>query len=96
MTLPREWYSLDEAAEYMSVSKRTIYKWTKQGRLRTCLLGTERTRRFRKDDLDRLPRLLETRNEAARPETLAALSAASDPVLGELWDNEKDAAYDTL
>lgn len=29
-------------------------------------------------------------------EGLLALSAQSDPVLAELWDNEKDAAYDRL
>jgi hypothetical protein len=27
---------------------------------------------------------------------LLALNAAADPVLVELWDNEKDAAYDQL
>jgi len=29
-------------------------------------------------------------------EDIAALSGASDPVLDELWDNDKDAAYDRL
>lgn len=29
-------------------------------------------------------------------EGLLALSIESDPVLAELWDNEKDAAYDRL
>ena len=28
--------------------------------------------------------------------TQMALSAKEDPVLAELWDNEKDAAYDEL
>ncbi len=34
--------------------------------------------------------------ELAGPEGLLALTAESDPVLGELWDNEKDAAYDAI
>ena len=34
--------------------------------------------------------------ELAEQEGLLALSAESDPVLGALWDNEMDAAYDTL
>jgi excisionase family DNA binding protein len=59
MTMPKEWYTLDEAAEYLGVSKRTVYKWSKEGRLRTYILGQERTRRFRKEDLDSVPRLLE-------------------------------------
>jgi len=32
--------------------------------------------------------------ELAEQESLLALTAQADPVLAELWDNEKDAAYD--
>ena len=32
----------------------------------------------------------------ARQKGLLALTAQADPVLAELWDNEKDAAYDRL
>ena len=34
--------------------------------------------------------------ELAEQEGLLALTAQSDPVLAELWDNEKDAAYDAV
>jgi predicted transcriptional regulator len=34
--------------------------------------------------------------EVAEQEGLLALTGQSDPVLAELWDNEKDAAYDRL
>jgi hypothetical protein len=34
--------------------------------------------------------------ELAEQESLLALSAQADLVLAELWDNEKDAAYDRL
>lgn len=34
--------------------------------------------------------------ELAEQEGLLALTAQADPVLAELWDNEKDAAYDQL
>jgi predicted transcriptional regulator len=34
--------------------------------------------------------------ELAEQERLLALTAQADPVLAELWDNEKDAAYDQL
>jgi len=34
--------------------------------------------------------------ELAGQEGLWALTAQADPVLAELWDNEKDAAYDRL
>ena len=34
--------------------------------------------------------------ELAEEEGLLAMTAQTDPVLAELWDNEKDAAYDAL
>jgi hypothetical protein len=34
--------------------------------------------------------------EMVEQEGLFALTAQADPVLAELWDNEKDAAYDRL
>ena len=58
MGIPKEWYTLDEAAEYLGVSRRTVYKWTNDGSLRTSWLGKERTRRFRTEDLDRVPQLI--------------------------------------
>ena len=57
--VPIEWYTTQEAAQYLRVSSRTIYKWCQEGRLPTYVLGERRTRRFRKVDLDKVPRLLE-------------------------------------
>jgi plasmid stability protein len=34
--------------------------------------------------------------ELVEQESLLALTAQADPVLAELWDNEKDSAYDRL
>ena len=59
MVTPKEWYKIEEAAQYLGVSRRTIYKWCEEGRLPTYILGERRTRRFRKADLDKVPRLLE-------------------------------------
>jgi uncharacterized protein (DUF1778 family) len=41
-------------------------------------------------------RLKEDLGEEEMRESLLALIAQSDPVLAELWDNPKDAAYDRL
>ena len=41
-------------------------------------------------------RLAEDLPSMADGEGLLALTAWADPVLAELWDNEKDAAYDRL
>ena len=57
MKVPIEWFTVEEAAHYLRVSKRTIYKWSRNGRLPAYLIGDHRHRRYRKDDLDKVPRL---------------------------------------
>ena len=89
MVITKEWFTVEEAAEYLSVSKRTIYKLTQEGRLPAFRIGQERHRRFRKEDLDKVPRLGE---ETREPEGLLTLTAKADPVLADIWDNKKDAA----
>jgi excisionase family DNA binding protein len=93
MVIAKEWFTIQEAAEYLCVSRRTIYKLTQEGRLPAFRIGRERHRRFRKEDLDKVPRIGEgTKNLGV----LLTLTANADPVLAELWDNEKDAAYDRV
>lgn len=93
MVFMKEWFTVEEAAEYLCVSRRTIYKLTKEGRLPAFRIGQERHRRFRKEDLDKVPRPSE---EVRTLERLIKLTAESDPVLAEIWDNENDAAYDRI
>ena len=93
MVLAKEWFTVEEAAENLRVSKRTIYKLTKDGRLPAFRIGQERHRRFRKEDLDKVPR---PGDGSGYSEGLLTLTAAADPVLAELWDNEKDATYDRV
>ena len=89
MVVTKEWFTVEEAAEYLCVSKRTIYKLTQEGRLPAFRIGQERHRRFRKEDLDKVPRLGEETRES---EGLLRLTAKADPVLADIWDNKKDAA----
>jgi excisionase family DNA binding protein len=93
MVITKEWFTVEEAAEYLCVSRRTIYKLTKEGRLPAFRIGKERHRRFRKEDIDKVPRPGE---EIANVDMFLKLSAKADPVLAEVWDNEKDAAYDRV
>jgi excisionase family DNA binding protein len=93
MAIIKEWFKVEEAAEYLSVSKRTIYKLTQEGRLPAFRIGQERHRRFRREDLDKVPQIME---ETRGMEMLLKPASGSDPVLAELWDNEGDAAYDRL
>ena len=93
MAVTKEWFTVEEAAEYLRISRRTIYKLTKEGRLPAFRIGKERHRRFRLEDLDKVPRR-EEENTDVKP--LLPLSAKTDPVLAELWNNDRDAAYDRL
>ena len=86
---PQDWYTIDESAGYLRVSRRTMYKLIHDGQLAAYRVGTGGHRRFRRDDLERLM-------SPEQSEPTDALTAAADPVLAELWDNEKDAAYDSL
>jgi len=41
MVITKEWFTIEEAAEYLCVSKRTIYKLTKECRLPAFRIGRE-------------------------------------------------------
>jgi excisionase family DNA binding protein len=87
--LHQEWYTIDEAANYLRVSRRTIYQLIEQGELACYRVGKGGHRRFWKGDLQGV--MSEERGRG-----VYAMNAASDPVLAELWDNEKDAEYDLI
>ena len=86
---PQEWFTIDEAAEHLRISRRTVYQLLQEKQLTSYRLGRAGHRRFKLEDL----------NAAMQREDVAELpsmSAEADPVLAELWDNEKDAQYDTI
>lgn len=46
------WFSVEEAADYLRVSKRTIYRWVRDGLLPGYRAGPHGPWRFRREDLD--------------------------------------------
>jgi len=48
-----KWLTADEAASYLKVSRSTVYRWVKEGRLSLYHLGPA-TSRFNRKDLDQL------------------------------------------
>jgi excisionase family DNA binding protein len=44
MVIAKEWFTIEEAAQYLRVSKRTIYKLTQEDRLPAFRIGRERHR----------------------------------------------------
>lgn len=93
MVIQQEWFTVGEAAEYLRISKRTIYKLCEEGLLVGHRTSKRGHWRFRKDELDKAMKKGIPENDH---EGLIALSAMVDPVLAEIWDNEKDAAYDRV
>ena len=87
--LPERWLAVAEAAKYLGVSQRTIYDWTKEGRLGAYRTPTGGLLRFRRADLDVC--LVLTAPQEPRP-----ITEKEALVLTALWDNEADAVYDTL
>lgn len=82
-TTEREWLTVREAADYLRVSRDTIYRWAKQGKLVLYKVGGTATR-VRKSDLDAL----------ARPVPNDPWAQLSAPAFDADWDNPEDAIYD--
>lgn len=85
----QKWYTVNEAAQYLRVSRRTIYQLVKEMQLAPYKVGRVGHRRFKQEDIDAV-----MRREQVAPES--TLNASDDPVLAELWNNDNDAAYDRL
>lgn len=54
--IPTEWLTVEEAARYLKVSRRTIYRWSEVGKLPAYIIGNHRHRRYKRADLDSVPR----------------------------------------
>ncbi len=53
--MDQQWFTPDEAAEYLRVNRSTILRWTREGKLRSYTTGEDRgsrPRRYRREDLD--------------------------------------------
>jgi len=86
-TQEQKWYTVNEAAQYLRVSRRTIYQLVKEMQLAPYKVGRAGHRRFKLEDIDAVMRKEQYVIEST-------LTASDDPVLAELWNNEKDAEYD--
>ena len=85
----KEWYSVDDVAKYLSVSKRTVQQLIRDGEMVVYRVGRGGHRRIRRTDLDGP---MHREYNAG----LVELGEAVDPVLSELWDSEQDTADDRL
>ena len=81
-----DWLTIAEASDYLKVTRATLYRWAREGRVRLYKLGARATR-VRRSDLDQM----------AQPKDFpegAAWTRLSEPSFARDWDNQKDAVYD--
>src|SRR3990172_5896434 len=83
-TTDREWLTIAEVCDYLQITRATLYRWARLGRLRLYKLGARATRVRRQD----LEHMLQPRDSAKAWIALSEASFARD------WDNVQDAAYD--
>jgi len=71
-----ELMTIEESAEWLGLSKATLYKWSSQGTVPVVRIG--RSIRFRRSDLSNL-----SREGTRSPETIAKLALATREPIGE-------------
>ena len=87
---PRKvWYTIEEAAGHMIVSKRTVQQLIRDVQLAAYRVGRGGHRRVKAVDLDSAMQL-DDRVERV------SITASEDPVLADLWENDQDSVYDRL
>ena len=86
---PQQWFTVSEAAEYLRLSRRSIYQLVEEGQLISHRIAGVRHQRFSRQDLDAVMRVDDIVGRDV-------ITASEDPVLAELWDNERDADYDNV
>jgi len=80
-----EWLTTEAAAAYLRATSKTIYRWTKAGKL-TVYKFDGASIRIKRSDLEALAKPVHGETEA-----WAQLSAAA---FNQDWDNPEDAIYD--
>ena len=85
----KAWYTIDEAADHMAVSKRTVQQLIRDRQLIAYRIGRGGHRRVKAEDLDSAMH----RDDDVG---IGSMTALDDPVLAELWDNDQDSVYDRL
>ena len=85
----KAWYTIEEAADHMAVSKRTVQQLIRDRQLIAYRVGRGGHRRVKAEDLDSAMHRDDDVGIGSR-------TASDDPVLAELWDNDQDSVYDRL
>jgi excisionase family DNA binding protein len=90
-----ELLTVAEACRYLKVTRTTLYRWARLGKLRFVKLG-ERSTRLRRDDVARLAGLDGGQRDVSSPgnEEAQGWLKLAESSFAKDWDNEQDAIYD--
>ena len=77
-----QWLTTAEAAEYLKVSRPTIFRWMRSGRLSFHKLG--KATRFRRDDLDRVAEKMTGKDEAEEAKRRCSVCGNAEFVAGRI------------
>jgi excisionase family DNA binding protein len=87
---PNTYYTPDEAAAMLRVSRKSVQNLLEAGLARGVKIG--RNWRILGRDLLQLPRA----DEIADAELTRSLMRLSEPAFMKIWDNDEDSVYDDL
>ena len=77
-----DWLTIQEAADHLKVSKPTIYRWMRGGRLTFYKMGN--STRFRRDHVDAIASKRTSQDEAEQTKRKCAVCGNEDFVVGRI------------
>ena len=77
-----QWLTTAEAAEHLKVSRPTIFRWMRAGRLSFHKLG--KATRFKRDDLDRIAEKMTSKDEAEAARRRCSVCGNAEFVAGRI------------
>ena len=76
-----EWFSIKEAAQYLSIGEPTLYRWMRDGKITYRKIGD--STRFLKEDLNAFVQVFPSKREAEKVKLVCPICHHDDIVLGK-------------
>lgn len=76
-----EWFSIKEAAQYLSIGEPTLYRWMRDGKITYRKIGD--STRFLKEDLDAFVQVFPSKREAEKAKQICPVCHHDDVVVGK-------------
>lgn len=83
----KDWYSIEEACEYLNISKPTIFRWMKAGRISYFKVGN--STRFKQHNLDMVAEKKVSSKEGSLSASKCAVCGNSEMIDGDIRSTGK-------